>query len=256
ALSAGIESAKFLADNATNDGGATTTRFEIGGGGDLVLNGAWTVAAAEELPEGLVAWWKLDETSGTTANDSAGTNDGTLNGPVWVDTGVRRAADFDGTDDIITVPFSSDFDITTMSTWSVVMWVYFDDLNNGGLLGISPITINKGTQLLFTQDTDNIKVYTPGGNINFGEGGTTILTGQWYHLVFTYSSVSGMLIYIDTDSVSTANHTIASDTSNLYMGANYSGYADTFLNAKMAGVRIYDRVLPLSEIEELYASGE
>ncbi|MDD5547640.1 MAG: LamG domain-containing protein, partial [Candidatus Pacebacteria bacterium] len=42
ALSAGIESAKFLADNATNDGGATTTRFEIGGGGDLVLNGAWT----------------------------------------------------------------------------------------------------------------------------------------------------------------------------------------------------------------------
>ncbi|MDD5547852.1 MAG: type II secretion system protein, partial [Candidatus Pacebacteria bacterium] len=34
ALSAGIESAKFLADNATNDGGATTTRFEIGGGGD------------------------------------------------------------------------------------------------------------------------------------------------------------------------------------------------------------------------------
>ena len=45
----------------------------IGGGS------AWA-----DLTDGLVAHWKLDDATGTIAEDSAGSNDGTLvNGPIW-----------------------------------------------------------------------------------------------------------------------------------------------------------------------------
>ena len=53
------------------------------------------------LTEGLVGWWKFDETDGTVASDSSGNgNDGTLtNGPLgqkenW------RSLEFDGVNDL------------------------------------------------------------------------------------------------------------------------------------------------------------
>ncbi|MDD5547735.1 MAG: prepilin-type N-terminal cleavage/methylation domain-containing protein [Candidatus Pacebacteria bacterium] len=123
ALSAGIESAKFLADNATNDGGATTTRFEIGGGGDLVANGAWTAAAVEQTAcgegdtDGMVSYWKLDETSAGSVVDVMGANNGTNNGATINQTGqVEKAYSFDGGSDYIsTFKFNSvNF---TVSAW-------------------------------------------------------------------------------------------------------------------------------------------
>jgi len=58
----------------------------------------------EVLPESLVAYWKLDETEGDIAYDSAGGNFGTLSGnPIWQpDSGqVAGALQFDGLDDYI-----------------------------------------------------------------------------------------------------------------------------------------------------------
>jgi hypothetical protein len=71
-----------------------------------------TLQAKAGLPP--VAYWKLDEGSGTTAYDSSGNgNTGTLNnGPQWVDGVVGKALKFDGVDDYVYVPHSSSLDIT------------------------------------------------------------------------------------------------------------------------------------------------
>ena len=54
----------------------------------FVLVGFCTV----EAEAGLLAWWKMDDGSGITAEDSAGDANGTLvNGPVWT-TGVVDGA--------------------------------------------------------------------------------------------------------------------------------------------------------------------
>ncbi len=56
----------------------------------------------------VAAWWKLDETQGTVADDSAGSLDGTLaGGPLWQPTGgkVGGALQLDGVDDCIKTPF-------------------------------------------------------------------------------------------------------------------------------------------------------
>src|SRR5439155_11311165 len=63
----------------------TQTIFAIG------INGGVTALAFEPTPHctpapsGLVSWWPLDETSGTTANDIRGSNNGTLNGTTAVE---------------------------------------------------------------------------------------------------------------------------------------------------------------------------
>ena len=52
------------------------------------------------ITTGLVSHWKMDETTGTTASDSAGTNTGTLiNSPTWTTGKLNNALSFDGIND-------------------------------------------------------------------------------------------------------------------------------------------------------------
>lgn len=73
---------------------------------------------------GLVGYWKFDEGSGTTANDSSGYNNhGTLyNDPAWIKGKIGKALNFDGVDDYVNVPDSPSLDITNNLT--VEAWVY------------------------------------------------------------------------------------------------------------------------------------
>ena len=70
-----------------------------------VESGIVTVQVSDALINGLVGWWKFDETNGTVAYDSSGNgNDGNLtNGPTWATGKIGGALSFDGVDDYIEV---------------------------------------------------------------------------------------------------------------------------------------------------------
>jgi hypothetical protein len=55
----------------------------------------------EDLSETLVAHWKLDETEGDIAYDSAGNNDATVHGAVWTEGKIDGALQFDGFNDYV-----------------------------------------------------------------------------------------------------------------------------------------------------------
>jgi hypothetical protein len=58
-------------------------------------------------PSGMIAWWPLDETTGTRAREIIGNNTGThVGGPVPATGAVDGALRFDGFDDYIVVPDS------------------------------------------------------------------------------------------------------------------------------------------------------
>jgi len=60
----------------------------------LVIMLVFVGSACADITTGLVGWWKLDETSGNIAADSAGTNNGTIgSADTWVTGG---GLDFDG----------------------------------------------------------------------------------------------------------------------------------------------------------------
>ncbi len=84
--------------------------------------------------DGLVGWWTLDETSGTSAADSSGNgNNGTMIG--GLDAGndsvagqIGTALDFDGDDDISA---SDDNALDISSSFSLAAWIYPDTVSSG-----------------------------------------------------------------------------------------------------------------------------
>ena len=58
-------------------------------------------SASADITTGLVNHYKLDETSGTTAYDSAGTNTGTVTGATFTAGKIGNALSFNGTNNYI-----------------------------------------------------------------------------------------------------------------------------------------------------------
>ncbi|MCJ7729052.1 MAG: family 43 glycosylhydrolase, partial [Sedimentisphaerales bacterium] len=105
----------------------------------------WPTLAEQEpvdVNEAVVAWWKLDEGSGTIAEDSSVNNyDGTISGAAWVTDDPNRSTvlSFDGTNDYVDVPDGfafADFEGLTVSLWayptnSAKSWARFIDFGSG-----------------------------------------------------------------------------------------------------------------------------
>src|SRR3989344_4635920 len=74
--------------------------------------------ANADIATGLVSHWKLDETSGTTAADSAGTNNGTIIGATFTAGKIGNGLSFNGTSDYITLSsILPSFPEFTASAW-------------------------------------------------------------------------------------------------------------------------------------------
>src|SRR3989338_5105623 len=69
-----------------------------------------------DIVTGLVSHWKMDETSGTTATDSVGTNTGTVSGATFTAGKIGNALSFNGTTNYVSVP-RMNYDEITLSAW-------------------------------------------------------------------------------------------------------------------------------------------
>ncbi|MHC5076283.1 MAG: PKD domain-containing protein, partial [Planctomycetota bacterium] len=59
-----------------------------------------------------ISWWKFDEVDGITAFDSAGNNNGTLQGdPDRTDGRINGALKFDGIEDYVSIPYDSSLEL-------------------------------------------------------------------------------------------------------------------------------------------------
>ncbi|MHC4228239.1 MAG: hypothetical protein ACYSW0_12510, partial [Planctomycetota bacterium] len=82
--------------------------------------------AAEAADPDLVAHWRFDETSGTTAFDASGNgHDGTIMGdPQWVPGKLGGALEFDGAGDYVDCGASPDYEIAVNIT--IACWIKVD----------------------------------------------------------------------------------------------------------------------------------
>ncbi len=74
------------------------------------------------LEDGLIAYWKFDETSGNIAHDSANGFDGTVYGEKWVKGRIGNALDFDGADDFVNLPQNAINIIGNLSKGTIAFW--------------------------------------------------------------------------------------------------------------------------------------
>ena len=206
----------------------------------------------------IIGEWKMDEGSGTAANDSWGrNNNGTLSGFTDTTAGYGdthtsgwmsssncisgTCLKFDGTDDCIS--FSS---AITTTARTQAGWFYFSQM--AATKGSHTYTFSN-----IYQHLSNNYLYIIGTSDYFNAGITTV---GWYHLALVFSDKTnntGAILYVNgvakNITQQTGLHTI-NDVS--YIGVPSSvttllGYADD--------IRIYDTVIPTSQIQEQYYAG-
>ncbi len=193
-----------------------------------IYNDVW---ALQYVPvSGLVGQWHLDEGSGSTTADSAGSHPGALiNSPTWV-TGVHsNALSFDGSSQYVRL--NSGPILGTNANLTIEAWVNPDNNSTYGMWEVYGEGGANTAVELALQDNFN-GTYNP----TFDTGGSSVTmpsalaVNQWHHLAAVLQSGVGGILYVDGQPVATnASMTAPSyaatetDLARLPMGARYFG---------------------------------
>ncbi len=204
---------------------------------------------------GLVGWWKLDENSGETAEDSAGNNDGRLvGGPQWQPSAgkIGGALSFDGVDDYVETDYAADLPV-----WTVAVWVNSPAApTSAGQSG--PVHREKNYQINWDHGDTTFRgaAGVQVGGIWHDASCGTLEANKWYHLAATYDGENlkaykdGVLI--TNNSAPSGSPEAESETLKLGCHAMITGY----FGGTIDDVRIYNYALSEGEITALYNEGK
>jgi hypothetical protein len=231
---------------------------------ELVSNGSkWFTLNKSKLvtpvvsSENLVAWWKFDESSGsTTAIDSSGNeHHGTYTNFSSDDLGLagkfNKSTYFDTTDDYTLIPSSSQLELQQF-TYS--FWVKFQTLGNTDVLLAysTDVKVGFGAILFRKEAGDTIAAFLWDG-ADYEPRTTasgTVATDIWYHIAVTYDQ-NNLTVYKDGVATSTArSFTVDYDTTNNLILGN-DGNASNSCDAIMDDVRVFNYALSSDEVQSL-----
>jgi len=230
-----------------------------------LLSGHTTITADESASgtTGLVGYWNMDESSGTTAADSSGNGrNGTLvNGATWVAGKVGNAVNLDGNNDYVSLPIGPL--ISSLTNCTVAAWVKWDtddgddwhriwDFGTGTTYYMY-LVIDNGNS-----DTPQFTITTDGSGDDEDTVAPSVLSfNTWHHIAITINAATHThRMYINGSYVAQNTHGYLDphdlgNTNKNYLGrSNYSD--DPYFNGKMDDVRIYNYVLTATEISQLY----
>ncbi|MFB0552629.1 MAG: LamG-like jellyroll fold domain-containing protein [Phycisphaerae bacterium] len=210
----------------------------------------------EILPFELVAYWRLDETEGSIAENSVSDNHGLLFGdPLWwLSEGKKNGAlEFDGIDDYISTDFVLD---PADGPFSVFAWI------TGGASGQVIISQTEGSfggsgATWVGTDLSDGKLMTglippPLGRSKPMplESEVVITDGQWHNIVFVWDG-SRRYLYVDGVEVSEDASDLAPlefSDGGLYIGAGKNLEPGSLFRGLIDDVRIYNRALSAEKI--------
>lgn len=217
---------------------------------------------------GLIAWWKLNEGSGTTILDSSGNGyDGTTVGCTWVNSAGTSCLSFNGQSDEVNLP---SIDLLNLNSLTVVAWINSDltkvgfivyhgssgefELGNGDLsqenetLNLNPTLAEFSVKL---SDSNWYRVVS-----------TPMTPNTWHQIVAVWVEGSSLSIYVDGVLAGT-NDAIANlglfdpgswFPNSLGIYAQNQWEQPDWFKGQMSNVMIYGRALSDSEIQTLYST--
>jgi len=148
-----------------------------------------------------LAWWRLDESQGTVAGDSAFRRSGIYRNGValGVETpfSCNTAARFDGSNDHVEIPHTAAFllDEGTVQFWFKTNWT-----TTQGLFGKDSLGFDTGGHLTIAIVVGYLYARLQSTSANYELWGPAISTQQWYHVAFTFGQ-SGMTLYVNGTAV-------------------------------------------------------
>ena len=212
--------------------------FSVGGTPSTTI----TLLNVSDLSSALLAHYRFDETSGTTAADSSGNNNtATLtNGPTWIPS--EKSLDFDGTDDYVQTPVPSGT-TRTLSAW------------------VRPLTTMNGGNIYSVFDSDVPGAYGTGwgvlnGNFQvilddeFWDTGVAATLSQWQLATLTFDAAQARF-YVNGVLVATHDYTQGYAEATTYKIGQSNANGTTF-NGSIRDARIYNRAIYALEAMEIY----
>lgn len=223
-------------------------------------------ARAQDITSGLAGHWTFDQGSGTTANDAAGTNNGTLTGgPAWVAGQSGKALDFDGVDDFVSYPANIEFD---NGDFTIAGWFKRNGTESGPESGNFAIFAQR------TEATGNgnpvVALFGRSGGTGFPAvqirdnagaavtlaGVSAVDDGVWNHVAAVKTGID-IKLYVNGALNSTASHSLSGDfdagATLRLIGKNRYGTVDqSFSNGLIDDVRVYKRALSDADMASLY----
>ena len=202
-----------------------------------------------------VARWKLDEATGTTANDSLGVNGLTLkNNAAFATTGkISGSLTLDGVDDyaVRTTPSSA---LKPTTAFSIAAWVKLTTTDSGGS-EVASMGDNYGLRIAadgnvksWFWDTSTYHMATTSG--------VNVKDGAWHHLVGQYDG-SRVQVFVDgalkKELAITGAIAYARGTS-FVLGRHGNGDTSHDFNGSIDDVRVYNHALTAGEVASLTGS--
>jgi hypothetical protein len=216
-----------------------------------------TAALAQEYPEGMVSYWKFEESSGTTAYDSVGNNHGLIYGSISTTGIVGNALSFDGVDDYIgIIDNNSNLNLDKIT---VLAWI-FPEMQSSCIEGYHYIdkrnywNIDEYTAYVRGNGKFEIAVITNAGMVAFVSSIGLVNMNTWSNVAFTWDG-STLKVFHNGIFIGEkpGSGYIVSNSQPIIIGAR----ADLthHFNGLIDEVAIYNRALTEEEIQCHYQNG-
>lgn len=253
----------------TGDGDATTTGDtgiddeEEDAGGDAAPEPSYASVVLEDEP---IAYWRLGDVEGATADDETGRYPGAYTGAVQLGAsgplrgGTSRAAGFSqnvrmNADAVAKLPAA------TWSALTLEVWFAAADITiAGSILGFFHANGDNAPRLYRAEPTDLLRYLDVTNAMLFST--TTPAADTWYHLAVTIDTSGLATIYVN----GVAENTLAMVTDRpagngfFALGVDYDRLADggiainDYWNGRLAEAAVYARALPAARIAAHYAA--
>jgi len=209
------------------------------------------------LSNGLVGYWKMDETATPSVDSSGNGNSGTWNGNTAGTTGkYGNGTTYDGTGDNITVSGDS---IRTTGNTTISLWVkstsadtnrglFYKD--NGGGTGGWGMRVMYSNSYIYAS-----AVYTAPSVDSLSTDAVVITSGQWNHVTAVWKDGQYIQLFIngvESSKVSTTGTTLRTSNQNHSIGGRL---ASEYFTGQLDDVRIYNRAFSPAEVSRLYNWG-
>jgi beta-galactosidase len=235
----------YSLDFTANNGGNTTVPFTV------------VVGSGGAITNGLLAWWKMNETGGSTAADSSGNGrTATISGAVFTNfaTGYpSNALHFNGSSSY------ASFSSPGVTQLTLVAWAR---ANAQGNSAYPRIFDTPGYRLFFRFDSQgnngfDFATYST-GNGDWFSGANTISPGAWYHIAASYGLSSLTNVPAEyVNGVPIAAPTVITTPSGTQPSSAGTGYIGNVAaltrgwSGDLSDLRIYNRLLSGTEVQIL-----
>lgn len=208
-------------------------------------------------------YWRLDDTSGTTALDSGRlVNNGNASGGVsWgaagaLKDGSGRAAQFDGANDVIVAGKGVG---GAPTAFTAGLWFKTTTTRGGKLIGFGSAASGLSTSYdrhIYMQDDGRLVFGTYTGTENRVTTPGRLNDGSWHQVVATQSG-AGMRLYVDGVLVGSNPQTAGERYDGFWRvgGDNTWGSSSRYLAGTLDEAMVFERALTAQEVAGLFAKG-